>query len=124
MEALGLKKTLLGIDAIYQRKQVGADLNEAQILKLIEGKKTKIIVTVIGGQGYIFGRGNQQISTKVIRKVGKQNIIVVATKNKIITLRGSPLLVDTGDEELDKRLSGYIQVITSPSERVLLKVAS
>jgi predicted polyphosphate/ATP-dependent NAD kinase len=124
MEILGLKKTLLGIDAIYQKKQIGIDLNEAEIIKLIEGKKTKIIVTVIGGQGYIFGRGNQQISAEVIRKVGKQNIIVVATKNKIITLRGSPLLVDTGDEELNKILNGYIHVITSPSERVLLKVAS
>jgi len=124
MEKLGLKNTLLGIDAVYKRDLAGLDLNEAQLLKLIEGKRTKIVVTVIGGQGYIFGRGNQQISAEVIKKVGKENIIVVATKNKILSLKGNPLLVDTGDNEVNKILAGYIKVITGLNERVMLRVAS
>ena len=124
MEKLGLKNTLLGIDAVYNGNLVGSDLNEAQLLKLIEGKKTKIVVTVIGGQGYIFGRGNQQISAKVIKKVGKENIIVVATTNKILSLRGNPLLVDTGDEEVDNTLTGYIRVITGLNNRIMLRVSS
>ena len=124
MEKLGLQNTLLGIDAVYNRTLVGSDLNEAQLLKLIEGKKTRIIVTVIGGQGYIFGRGNQQISAKVIKKVGKENIIVVASKNKILSLQGNPLLVDTGHEEVNKMLTGYIKVITGLNERVILRVTS
>jgi predicted polyphosphate/ATP-dependent NAD kinase len=122
MEKLGLKKTLLGVDAVYQGKLVGSDLNEVQLLKLIEGKKTKIVVTVIGGQGYIFGRGNQQISAEVIKKVGKENIIVVATKDKILALKDSPLLVDTGDAELNEILTGYIKVVTGLNERVILRV--
>lgn len=124
MEKLQLKKTLLGIDAVYNRNLVGSDLNEAQILELIEGKKAKIIVTAIGGQGYIFGRGNQQISAKVIKKVGIQNIMVVATTNKILSLQGNPLLVDTGDDEVNKMLSGYTQVVTGFNERAVVRVAS
>lgn len=124
MEKLGLKNTLLGVDAVYKGELVGSDLNEAQLLKLIEGKKAKIVVAVIGGQGYIFGRGNQQISAKVIRKVGKENIIVVATKNKILSLSGNPLLVDTGDDEVNKILTGYTRVITGLNERVMVRVAS
>lgn len=124
MEKLGLKNTLLGIDAVYQRRAVGSDLNEAQLLKLVEGKKTKIIVTVIGSQGYILGRGNQQISAEVIKKGGKENIMVVATKNKIFSLGGDPLLVDTGDAEVDRLLSGYVKVITGFNERMVVRVAA
>jgi len=124
MKKLGLKYTLLGIDAVYQKKIVGLDINEEKLLKLIEGKKAKIVVTVIGGQGYIFGRGNQQISAKVIKKVGKENIIVIATTNKILTLQGNPLLVDTGDDEVNKMLTGYTKVITGLNEIVVLKVVS
>jgi predicted polyphosphate/ATP-dependent NAD kinase len=122
MEAINLKNTLLGVDAIYDKELVGSDLNEAELLKMIEGNKAKIVVGVIGSQGYIFGRGNQQISAKVINRVKKENIIVVATMEKIATLRGAPLLVDTGDEQLDKDLSGYKQVITGLGERVMLRI--
>ena len=122
MKKLGLANTLLGIDAIYNFKLVGSDLNENQILTLMKGKKTKTIVTIIGGQGYIFGRGNQQISSKVIKKVGKENILVVGTKNKIISLRNKSLLVDTGEEKTNQMLSVYIKVITGINERMLVKV--
>ena len=122
MQKLGLPNTLLGVDAVLNYQLVGSDLNESQLLEVIKDKSTKIIVGVIGGQGYIFGRGNQQISAEVIKKVGKEGIIVLATLDKITTLKGAPLLVDTGDKEIDEHLSGYFQVVTGLGERIVLKV--
>ena len=119
MDELELKNTVLGIDIILNKKPIS---NETEILKLITGKKVKLIVTIIGGQGYIFGRGNQQISSTVIREIGKENIIVAATTTKLNALLGKPLRVDTGDQELNKELSGYIQVITGYKQKYLVNV--
>jgi predicted polyphosphate/ATP-dependent NAD kinase len=121
-DELGIEKTLLGVDVVNKGKMITKDANESQLLKLIEGKKVKIIVTAIGGQGYIFGRGNQQISPEVIRKVGRTNIIILATKNKLNSLIGKPLLVDTGDEEVDEILTGYMKVIVGYGEEVVKKI--
>ena len=109
-DLLDEKKTLLGVDLFYNKKIIAKDVNEKQILDAIEGKSAKIIVTPIGGQGFIFGRGNQQISPKVIKKVGKENIVVIATKNKMKNLKS--LKVDTGDTKLDISFHGTIKVIT------------
>jgi predicted polyphosphate/ATP-dependent NAD kinase len=98
-DLLDAKKTLLGVDLFCNKKIVADDVNEKQILEAINGKPVQIIVTPIGGQGFIFGRGNQQISPKVIRRVGLDNIIVVATESKLRGLKA--LRVDTGDPNLD-----------------------
>ena len=119
---LGIDKTLLGVDAVLGRRIIGKDANESGLLEVIAGKRAKIVVTVIGGQGYIFGRGNQQLSPRVIRQVGKDNIIVIAALDKLLALDG-PLLVDTGDRELDRELSGFIRVTTGYHSDTMWKVA-
>lgn len=107
---LGFEKTLLGVDLIMNGKVIVRDAKESDILSAIENRGAKIVVTPIGGQGFIFGRGSQQISAEVIRNVGKENIIVVATKSKL--RETNVLRVDTGDLELDEELKGYIEVVT------------
>jgi predicted polyphosphate/ATP-dependent NAD kinase len=125
MSRLGLRKTLLGVDAVYDRALAGADLTEADLLRLLdEHGRGHIVVTVIGGQGHIFGRGNQQISPAVIRRVGKEHITVIATQTKLLSLEGRPLLVDTGDPVLDAELGGYAKVVTALGERTMYRVGA
>ena len=109
------------------RELVVADATEQQLLDLLGppgGVEAKIIVTVIGGQGYVFGRGNQQLSPRVIERVGRDNIVVVATKGKLAALRGRPLLVDTGKEETNEMLCGYVRVIVGYQEQMAVRVSA
>jgi predicted polyphosphate/ATP-dependent NAD kinase len=120
-DLLGLEKTLLGIDLLQKKEIIKHDVNEQHILEVLKKKRDcKIIVSPIGQQGFIFGRGNQQISPKVIRQVGLQNVIIVATPFKISTL--DIIRVDTGDSELDKSIRGYVRVITGYHETKLMRV--
>ena len=125
METLGLENTLLGIDAMINGELVANDLSEKDMLALMDAgdfTRAKIVVTAIGGQGHIFGRGNQQLSPRVIRRVGSDNIIIVATREKLRSLNGRPLRVDTGDAGLDAELSGMKKIITGYEQRTLYEI--
>ena len=98
---LGLETTLLGVDVIENGQVIARDVTEAQLFALVDGHPAFLLVTAIGGQGHIIGRGNQQISPRVLRAIGLERLRVVATKRKLGTLEGRPLLVDSGDAQLD-----------------------
>lgn len=119
---LNIQNTLLGFDAIYNKKLLKNDVNEKDILKILKDYDCKLILTPTGGQGYILGRGNQQISPRVIEGIGKENIIIIATKEKMTNLKGRPLLVDTGNNEIDNMLKGYFKVITGYKEVAMYKL--
>ncbi len=96
-------------------------MNEKELLKLIDKyEKVKIIVTPIGGNGFIFGRGSKQISSEVLDLVKKENIIIVSTLDKVGSLEC--LRVDTGDFEVDKKLGGMINVVIGYNEEILMEV--
>ena len=119
-DLLDEKKTLLGVDLFCNKKLVAKDVNEKQILEKINGKTAQIIVTPIGGQGFIFGRGNQQISPRVIREVGQDKITVIAAEGKLRSLKS--LRVDTGDASLDDSLRGYIRVIADYKKEHMMRI--
>lgn len=120
-DQLKLTKSLLGVDALYNDKIVGIDLNERGILELLDKyKEAKIIVSPIGGQGFIFGRGNKQITPKILNMIGKNNIKIVSTEEKIKGLRC--LMVDTGDIKTDQMLKGLAKVIIGYKEELIIEI--
>lgn len=123
-DRLGFPKTLVGVDVYTQEGVVALDVSESRLLELLENGPARIIVTPIGGQGFIFGRGNQPISPKVIRKVGRENILVVSLSEKLNALQSEPLLVDTGDPNVDDILAGYLPVVVGYREKVVYRVSS
>lgn len=124
MDELALNSSLLGVDLIKNGELLALDVTATQIENAIleHNGVAKIIITPIGGQGHLLGRGNQQLTPAVIRQVGKDNLIVIATKTKITELNGRSLLVDSNDPQLDRALSGYIPVITGYRDQVLYPI--
>ncbi len=125
MEDMGLENTLLGVDLVHDQQLLGSDLTEQQLYQQvanIEPGKVKLVITVIGGQGHVLGRGNQQLSPRILRHIGRENVWLVATKSKLESLQGRPLLLDSGDETLDQEWSGLIAVITGYHDEVLVRL--
>ena len=127
MSQLALPNTLLGIDIVQNQALIASDVDEQTILKIIKDQPVKIVVTVIGGQGHVFGRGNQQLSEKVIRYVINQtgensNIIIIATNEKLRSLDKRPMVTDTGNNDLDKKLAGLYPVITGYQQKTLYRL--
>jgi predicted polyphosphate/ATP-dependent NAD kinase len=119
---LGLAGSLLGVDAVLDGKLLGRDLTGAELESLVRGRKARIILGIIGGQGYSFGRGNQQIGPAVIRAVGRENIILLGSQQKILALGENRLLADTGDPAVDALLRGYIRVRLAPGRSTMMRI--
>jgi len=118
-ELLGIEYTLLGFDAVKNKKLIGKDLNEKGILTLLNGK-VKIILSPIGNQGFIIGRGNLQLTKEVLKRINREDIIVVSTPLKLQGIKY--LLVDTGDRSLDMKFSGYYKVIVGYGRMKIVEV--
>jgi predicted polyphosphate/ATP-dependent NAD kinase len=120
---LGLSKTLLGVDVVRAGECVVPDADERALIELLAALDPGIVVTPVGGQGFLFGRGNQQLSASVIERIDPERIVVIATEAKIARLAGSPLRVDTGDAAVDARLAGYTRIIVGYNREIVYPVA-
>lgn len=124
MEELHLDNTLLGVDLVRDQQLLASDVTGRQLEAAVDAHAgpVKAIVTAIGGQGHIIGRGNQQLTPKVLRRLGREGLQVVATKTKILELEGRPLLVDSNDVALDCALQGYVRVTTGYRDSIMYPV--
>lgn len=123
-QRLGVAKTLLGVDVVDHQGLVASDVNETQLIALAKRRALRLVISPTGGQGFLFGRGNQQISPAVIKLIGRDRIEVVCAPAKLAALGGRPLLVDTGDSSVDAMLAGYFAIVTGYGERTMYRVAT
>jgi predicted polyphosphate/ATP-dependent NAD kinase len=124
MAELNLPNTLLGVDVVENGEVIASDVTAAELLKLVEGFDCRLVITLIGGQGHIFGRGNQQLSPSVIRSVGREHICLLATKSKIQQLGGRPLISDSGDPSLDYELQGMLRILCGYNDYVMYRLGT
>jgi predicted polyphosphate/ATP-dependent NAD kinase len=122
MEALNEAPTTLGTDALLNGKVVARDAAAAQLDTVAAGRPVRIVLGVTGRQGFLLGRGNQQISGTLIRRAGREGLIVLATEAKLAALAQPRLWVDTGDADLDASLSGYIRVRTDATRETMVRI--
>lgn len=127
-ELLGLPTTLVGVDVVGTGpagpRVLAIDATEADLLRVVGARPATIVLTPIGGQGFLLGRGNQPISPAVLRAAGPGALLVVATAAKLAGLGGRPLLVDTGDPGLDVELAGHVRVVTGYHEVAVVRIAA
>lgn len=124
LNEFGFEGTLLGVDVVYEGKILASDVNAGELEKIIgvyPGPK-RLIITAIGGQGHILGRGNQQLSPSNLKEIGKNNLWVVLTRNKLRELNNRPLLMDSGSPQLDRSWSGLMPVISGYNEQCLYRL--
>jgi predicted polyphosphate/ATP-dependent NAD kinase len=120
---LGLSPRTLAVGVVRDQELVTDDATETDLLSLLDADTpATVIVGVIGGQGSLLGRGNLPLSPSVLRRVGIDNLMIVASLDKLAALRPPCLHVDTGDRDLDHALSGFRPVRVAPHRTVLLEV--
>ena len=127
MDELGLPNSLLGVDVVLGRELIAVDMTATQLEALLEQyphHPAVLLITAIGGQGHIIGRGNQQLSTTVLRRVTKAQTVVLITPSKLSELEHRPLLMDSGDVALDEQWAGLITVHTGYRQTAVYPINS
>jgi predicted polyphosphate/ATP-dependent NAD kinase len=121
---LGNDGTLLGVDVAMNGRLIATDVDAGRLQRLTAASPASVIVSITGGQGFLFGRGNQQISPALLKRMGRSDIVVLCGARKLAGLDPALLRVDTGDAALDRKLGGYIRVRTAPGQSMMMKVSA
>lgn len=125
LDHLDLEGTLAGVDVVRNRRMVATNVTAAELVALLApGVPATVYLGVIGGQGFLLGRGNQQLSPEVISRVGEENVMILAGEEKVRLLDPPVLRVDTGVESARPVMLGYRRVHTAPGRSTVMKVVT
>ncbi len=124
MRAAGHTPTVLGIDAMRGGEVVGRDLRSSELDALVGDGPVRIVLGVTGQQGFLIGRGNQQIDPDVLARAGRDGLIVLAAEDKLFSLAQPRLWVDSGDPNLDANLEGYVRVRTARGRETMMRLSA
>src|SRR5690606_21388471 len=116
------EQAILGVDAVLDRQQLARDASAAELERLALGRPVRIILSVTGQQGFLLGRGNQQLTPELIAKAGREGLIILAGEQKLARLAQPVLYVDTGRPELDAALQGFVRVQTGPGRFTQMRI--
>ncbi len=134
-QILGIDASLLGVDVVEILPNIA---NDAGIVLLAKNADTKMLEKIVRdegsrvvrcllsfarNQGFLFGRGNQQFSEFVVAALSSDNLKIVSTRSKLLSLSGRPLIVDTGNPDLDASLCGMLPIITGYEDQVFYRVS-
>lgn len=119
--ALGMQATLLGMDVYSNGAQVGVDVDATWLESRLQ-QPFGLILSFTRRQGFLLGRGNQQLSPAFLRRLDRTAFWVVATRSKLLSLDGRPLLIDTDDPKLDRKYSGLVEVSAGYEDRLWYRV--
>lgn len=122
LDALGHEATILGVDAVLDGQVVARDASADELTNLAVDRKVRIVLSLTGRQGFLLGRGNQQISSEIIGRAGRDGLIVLASEVKLAELAAPFLMVDTGDPSLDAELSGFVRVQTGAARFTQMRI--
>jgi len=118
---LGISGTLLGVDLMRDGEMVGLDVDAAELTRRVRPDSV-LLITFTRQQGFLIGRGNQQLTPDILRTIVRSNIWVVGSRTKLKSLEGRPLLVDSGAADVDERLAGVIEIISGYEDVLLYRV--
>lgn len=118
--ALGFDGSPLGVD-IWEATEDGGrvvarDAAASDILAAVDGDHV-VIVSPLGGQGFVFGRGNDQLSPAVLADA---TVEIVAAPEKLDTL--DVLRIDIDDPAIAESLRGWHPVRTGRVSQRLMQV--
>ena len=111
-QRMGGEGSMLGVDVYRAGALVATDVTASELEHLTLGQPAHALVTCIGGQGHIFGRGNQQFSPRLLRRLGREHVTVLATPHKLAGLRGRPFIADVADPLAAERMTGLVKVVS------------